>query len=111
LTATELGKPIQLVIISALDKLLQPLSNLDAIVFEINKNNNNDDIIDYDIKQKIIDKLKEIAESNLLQEYDYNILPNKRNIPYSPNPDFIGRDTDLIELYLELIGDLRALFT
>ena len=39
LTARALGKRIQLVIISALEKLPKPLSNLNAIVFEINENN------------------------------------------------------------------------
>ena len=108
LTARALGKPIQLVIISALDKLPKPLANLDAIVFEINENNN-DDIIDSNNIQKIINKLKEIAESNLHQEYNYNILPNKRNIPFDPNPNFTGRDTELVDLYLEIIGDLSKL--
>jgi hypothetical protein len=40
LTARALGKPIQLVIISDLDKLPKPLSNLDTIVFENYENNN-----------------------------------------------------------------------
>ena len=107
LTARALGKPIQLVIISDLDKLPKPLSNLDAIVFEINENNNS--IIDSNNIQKIIDKLKEAAESNLHQEYNYNILPNKRNIPFDPNPNFTGRNTELVDLYLEIIGDLSKL--
>ena len=107
LTARALGKPIQLVISSALDKLPKPLANLDAIVFQNTENNN--DIIDSKNIQKVITKLKEVIESNLHQEYNYNILPNKRNIPFDPNPDFIGRDTDLVNLYLEIIGDLSKL--
>lgn len=83
LTARALGKPIQLVVISALDRLPKPLANLDAIVFEINENNNNS-IINSNSLQKIITKLKEAAESNLYQEYNYNILPNKRNLPFDP---------------------------
>ena len=102
-----LGKPIQLIVISALEKLPKPLANLDAIVFEINENNN-DDIVDSENKQKIINKLKE-AKPNLPQNYAYNILPNKRNIPFDPNPYFTGRNTDLVDLYLEIIGDLSKL--
>lgn len=102
-----MSKPIQLVIISALDKLPKPLTNLDAIVFELNVNNNI--IIDSNNKQKIITKIKEAAESNLYQEYNYNILPNKRNIPFDPNPNFTGRNTELVDLYLEIIGDLSKL--
>jgi hypothetical protein len=105
LTARVLSKPIQLVIISALDKLPKPLANLDAIVFGINENNDN---IDSNKIQKILVKLKEI-ESNLHQEYNYNILPNKRNIPFDPNPNFTGRNTELVDLYLEIIGDLSML--
>lgn len=105
LTARALDKPIQLVITSALDKLPKPLSNLDAIVLENNENNNG--IIDLNNK-KIIDKLNETA-SNLHLEYNYNILPTKRHIPYDPNPNFTGRDIDLVELYLEIIGDLSKL--
>ena len=103
-----MGKPIQLVIISALEKLPNPLANLDAIVVEVNENSN-DDVIDSNSKQKIITKLKETAESNLHQEYNYNILPNKRHIPYDPNPDFTGRDTDQGRFYPEIIGDLSKL--
>ena len=102
-------KPINLVIISDLDKLPQPLNNLDAIVFEINNKNNNDDIIDLNSKQKIITKLKEAAESNLHPNYDYNILSNKKNISFDPNPDFTGRNKELVDLYLEIIGDLSNL--
>src|SRR5574339_15247 len=105
LTARALGKPIQLVAISALEKLPKPLANLDAIVFQ----DKDDEDIDSNITQNIEDKLKESAESNLHLDYNYNILPSKIHIPYDPNPDFTGRDNDLVELYLELIGDLSKL--
>jgi hypothetical protein len=108
LTARALGKPILIVIISALDKLPKPLANLDSIVFQIYENNNND-VIDSNSIQKIVNKLKESVESNLYPPYNYNILPHKRHIPYDPNPDFTGRDIDLVDLYLEIIGDLSKL--
>ena len=106
-----MGKPILIVIISALDKLPKPLANLDAIVFQIyeNNNNNNNNVIDSNSVQKIVNKLKESVESNLYPPYNYNILPHKRHIPYDPNPDFTGRDIDLVDLYLEIIGDLSKL--
>ena len=107
LTARALGKPIQLLVISALHKLPEPLTNLDAIVFEINNENNNS-IVDSNSKQKIIDKLKEAAESNSYP-YKYNILPNRKYIPFDPNPKFTGRDKELVNLYLEIIGDLSKL--
>jgi hypothetical protein len=60
-----LGKPIILVVISALDKLPAPLRNLDAIVV-----NNND--INSDIKQKLIKKIKDSAGN---VEYDTKSFP------------------------------------
>jgi hypothetical protein len=103
LTARAIGKPIQLIIISALDKLPKPLTNLESIVLE------NDDIINSsNSTQKIINKLKE-TERNIYQDYNFNILPSKRHILYDPNPNFTGRNTDLIDLYLKLVGDLNKL--
>jgi hypothetical protein len=101
ITARALGKPINLVVITALEKLPIPLRNLHAIVV---KNNNN---INLDIMQQIIKKIKDTAATNI--EYDYKILPPNRDIPYDPNPDFTGRSTELLDLYLEVLGDLSKL--
>jgi NB-ARC domain len=57
--------------------------------------------------QKLIVSLKEIGSFTC--DYNYNILPVKRDIPFLPNADFIGRDEDLLNLYLELIGGLNKL--
>jgi hypothetical protein len=57
ITARVLGKPIYLVVITALDKLPLPLRNLDAIIV---KNNNN---INPDIMQQIIKKIKDTADT------------------------------------------------
>jgi hypothetical protein len=53
--------------------------------------------------------IKKINESATNIEYDYKILPPKREIPYDPNPDFTARSTELLDLYLELLGDLSKL--
>ena len=99
ITARALGKPIILVVIEELKRLPPPLSNLDAIVV-----NNND--INSDIKLNLI---KKIDDSSNNIEYDYKILPPNRDIPYEPNPDFTGRSTELLDLYLEVLGDLSKL--
>ena len=52
LTARAIGKPIQLIIISALYKIPKPLANLESIVLE------NDNIINSNIIQMIVNKLK-----------------------------------------------------
>jgi hypothetical protein len=92
-----LGKPI---ILTALEKLPPPLRNLDAIA--VTKDND----INSDIKQQLLKKINDSA-NNI--EYDYKILPPKRDIPYDPNPNFTGRSTELLDLYLEVLGDLSKL--
>ena len=57
-------------------------------------------------KQQLIKKIKD-SEYNI--KYDYKILPPNRDIPYDPNPDFTGRSTELLNLYLEVLGDLSKL--
>src|SRR5262249_17978606 len=41
--------------------------------------------------------------------YDFTIRPADVRVPLSPNPHFVGRASDLLELYLALIGDLNKL--
>jgi NB-ARC domain-containing protein len=98
LTARALSKPIKLVIISGVENLPKPLANIESIVFENG--------IESDI-QKISNRLMEIKSFH--EEYNYNILPSKIDIRFSPNPDFVGRDRELVDLYLEIIGDLNKL--
>ena len=104
LTTRALGKLIKPILFSKdklNEELPQPLRNLQAIVdFEETK----------DIKknmQKLIVSLKEI--SSFTFDYNYNILPAKRHIPYTPNSDFVGRAEDLVDLYLGIIGGLNKL--
>ena len=39
--------------------------------------------------------------------YDYTKLPPHAFIPFRPNPNFVGRHTELLDLYLSLIGELN----
>jgi hypothetical protein len=39
--------------------------------------------------------------------YDYTVLPPRSFLPFLPNPEFIGRNLELVELYLNLIGNLQ----
>jgi TIR domain/NB-ARC domain len=41
--------------------------------------------------------------------YDYSILPGRSQIPFLPNPAFVGRESELVELYLATIGELNSL--
>lgn len=40
--------------------------------------------------------------------YDYTKLPTHAFIPFRPNPNFVGRHTELLELYLSVIGELSV---
>ena len=74
-----------------------------SLVFE-NKPESED--INFDM-QKISNKIKD-TRSSLQIEDNYNILPNRRNIRFDPNRNFTGRNKELVDLYLENIGDLAT---
>jgi hypothetical protein len=40
-------------------------------------------------------------------DYDYTILPSNSYIPFNPNANFVGREAELAELFLMMIGDLN----
>ncbi|MGB2842621.1 MAG: TIR domain-containing protein [Halobacteriota archaeon] len=40
--------------------------------------------------------------------YDYTKLPPHAFIPFRPNPNFVGRHTELLELYLSVVGELSV---
>lgn len=40
--------------------------------------------------------------------YDYMKLPPHAFIPFRPNPNFVGRHTELVDLYLSIIGELSV---
>jgi hypothetical protein len=56
--------------------------------------------------QKIIERLRSIE---FFREYDYTVLPENSYIPFNPNRHFTGRHTDLLELYLKMIGNLNKI--
>lgn len=45
--------------------------------------------------------------STWLATYDYTMRPPRFRVPFNPNPVFTGRSTDLVELYLNVIGTLN----
>ena len=101
-----MGKPIKIVIISDLKNapLPKPLANIESIVFE-----NIKELKDFNFGlQKISDRIKDTALSSQIK-YEYNILPDQRYIPFDLNPNFTGRDKELVDLYLTIIGDLSKL--
>ena len=57
--------------------------------------------------QEVVNRLQ---ESKTLQEpYDYKVLPANSYIPFNPNPEFVGRHLDLLDLYLKMIGNLNKI--
>ena len=83
--------------------LPKPLANIESIVIE-----NIKELKDFNFDlQKISDRIKDTALSSLSQiKYEYNILTDQRYIPFDLNPNFTGRDKELVDLYLTIIGDL-----
>jgi hypothetical protein len=108
MTARALGKAIKPIFFSKDFPSLQlpkPLENVQAIadlerVDDVEKN-----------IQKLILPLESPSKEGTLSsfKYDYNILPSKHQIPFLPNPDFVGRAEELVNLYLEVIGGLNKL--
>jgi hypothetical protein len=57
----------------------------------------------------MIEGLKRNIQLLHKKDYDYNIIPIKRHMPLDSNPNFTGRDKELVYLYQEIIGDLNKL--
>ena len=108
MTARALGKVIKPILFSkdfTSLHLPKPLENVQALtdlerIDEIEKN-----------FQKLLYPLNLLSKEKtpFTFKYDYNILPAKHQIPFLPNPDFIGRSEELVNLYLDVIGGLNKL--
>jgi hypothetical protein len=96
LTSRALGKVIVPCIFSGAPDLPLPLINSEGIIFE--------DITSS--AKKLIEHLKKLTFS---VDYDYTVLPSNSFIPFNPNPNFMGRQLDLVEVYLEMIGNLNKI--
>jgi WD40 repeat protein len=97
LTARALEKPIVLCRFANCPDLPAPLAHLNGVDF-------------CDVEQGCFELLKHIGQiSNWRAHYDYTIIPPKAYLPFNPNPDFAGRDHELLELYLDLIGNLKKI--
>jgi WD40 repeat protein len=78
-------------------RLPQPLENINGIDFS-----------DFEKGIKVlIQKLKNPLSIDT--RYDYTQLPPHSFIPFRPNPNFVGRQRDLLELYLSVIGGLNVI--
>ena len=97
LTARALEKTIILCRLPEAPRSLEPLHNLQ----EVNIENLEKGI------QTLIGRLKD--KNDFTVKYDYTVLPKNSYIPFNPNPNFMGRRQDLLELYLKLIGNLNKI--
>jgi len=94
LTARALEKPIIVCLLPDAPELPKPLINLHGVIFEELQKG----------CKHLIERLKNIDLEPV--RYDYTILPENSDIPFNPNPHFTGRHTDLLELYMKMIGNL-----
>ncbi len=54
---------------------------------------------------KLLSRLDQLVAEEHAVTYDYQILPPNSFLPFNPNPQFIGRQLDLIELYVRVLGN------
>ena len=54
---------------------------------------------------KLLDHVRK--QHSFSYNYDYTIRISKFYIPSNTNPSFTGRQTDLLDLYSEMIGNLN----
>lgn len=77
-------------------RLPEPIENINGIAFD-SLNQGTTVLIHRLEKPATIDK-----------KYDYTQLPPRSFIPFRPNPNFVGRQRELLELYLSVIGGLNV---
>jgi hypothetical protein len=97
LTARALEKPVYICRLGDYKDYPEPLHNRQDVPFE-------------DIEEggkELIRRLNNAADFR--ERYEYSILPKNSYIPFNPNPHFTGRQTDLLELYLKMIGNLNKI--
>jgi hypothetical protein len=96
-TARALGKSIIPCLRPGAPDLPKPLANIQGVEFSESG--------DFAIALK---KRLEIAQASPAK-YDYSVLPPNSYIPFNPNPNFTGRLPDLLNLYLNMIGNLHKI--
>lgn len=97
LTARALEKPVYICRLGEYKNYPQPLHNRQDVRFE-------------DIETGSKELIRRLNDAKDFSErYEYNILPKNSNIPFNPNPHFTGRQSDLLELYLKMIGGLNKI--
>ncbi len=99
LTARALEKQIIPFIFSSAPDLPEPLHNYHGVVVE--ENNLSSAV------KKVVERLEK--NTSYVVRYDYTVLPPNSYIPFNPNPKFTGRHTDLLDLYLKMIGNLNKI--
>jgi WD40 repeat protein len=91
MTARALGIPIHVVLLGHAPPLPRVLENLECIDGARAAG------------AAVISRVRRGAASS----YDYSILPGRSHIPFLPNPGFVGRDRDLLEVYLAVARGLN----
>lgn len=97
LTARALEKYILVCLLPNAPNLPGPLHNLHAIKLVPSKGG----------LMEIVRRLTKQVDIKVI--YEYNVLPPNFYIPFNPNPEFTGRENDLMELYLKMIGNLNKI--
>lgn len=91
LTARALGKPILPCLTGKSPALPGPLENVQAVQLD-------------ESVHRVLDGIRQRSGP---WSYDYTLHPPRFHVPFEPNRDFVGRNGDMVELYLKCIGGLN----
>ena len=95
LTARALEKLIVPCTFRAAPALPEPLLNLQGVNFQ--------DVNDGG--RRLVERIRRAP--SFAVKYDYTVLPSNSYVPFNPDPDFTGRQSELVELFLKVIGNLN----
>ncbi|MCI0665123.1 MAG: TIR domain-containing protein, partial [Acidobacteria bacterium] len=97
LTARALGIPIVPCRLSNAPDLPAPLYNLQYMAIDEGKQQ----------APGVSERFRSLEPRSY--SYEYTFLPRNAYIPFRPNPRFVGRHTDLVALYLKMIGNINTI--
>jgi hypothetical protein len=95
MTARALGLPLHILNCADAPALPVPLQNVESILVHDAA----------DAAAWLVNRIR----GGIRLEYDYSILPGSSQIPFLPNPSFVGRNAELVDIYLDVIAGLNQL--
>lgn len=95
MTARALGKPILVRLLPDAPALPPALENLHGIKYLDSRTD----------MPAFLDRLTTLAAQPAV--YDFSVPPPGLHVPFRPHPHFTGRDSEIVDLYLAVLGNLN----